>query len=72
MNNRNRTSTGNVDHLGVCYDEIQNRYIAQILDGNGKRHSKSFSVNKYGKERALLLAKVARSELEYQYWDVDQ
>jgi hypothetical protein len=74
MNARNRTSRRNstVDHLGVCYDEINNCYKAQILDGNGKRHSKSFSVKKYGKERALLLAKVARSELEYQYWDVDQ
>jgi hypothetical protein len=69
MNNRNTTSYGNVDGVGISYNKANDCYIASLTDNNGKRHKKSFSCNKYGKVRALLLAKVARSNMEYEYWD---
>lgn len=60
MNNRNRRPTGSIKFTGVSYTPELNRYIATITTDDNTRLSKSFSLNKYGKERALILAKSQR------------
>lgn len=55
---RTRNSTGIV---GISINK-GNQYNAEIIDIDGNRRSKSFSINKYGKEKALYLAAKARYE----------
>lgn len=46
---------------GVCM-KGGNRWVAQWLDHDGKRHTKSFSINKYGVEESKALATKTRDE----------
>jgi hypothetical protein len=54
-NNRSKSETTNAIELGVTYSEKDNAYKARIKQ-DGKEYSKQFSVKKYGKEKALMLA----------------
>jgi hypothetical protein len=45
---------------GLIYYKNEQSWQAQWVDGDGKRRSRRFSENKYGKLRAKLLAKDAR------------
>lgn len=67
MNNRNRSSTGLVDFTGISYSAYDNRYVASIVNDDDVRLTKSFSINKYGKKQALLLAKSQRRLWECQF-----
>lgn len=57
---RKDNSTGT---KGITYEKGK-RYKAEWCDLNGKKHSKSFSINKYGKEEAKRLATEFRLSIE--------
>lgn len=67
MNNCNRTPIGSVNFTGVCFDKKENMYRAAVRENNGKRIQKAYSINKYGKDFALLLAKTWREEQTRKY-----
>lgn len=50
---------------GVC--KSKNRYRAFWYDNNKKKHSKSFSILKYGEEKAFSLATQFRLDMELKY-----
>lgn len=67
MNNRNRSPSGSVNFTGISYSPKENRYIATIVNDEDIRLTKSFSINKYGKKQALILAKSQRRLWECQF-----
>ncbi len=52
---------------GVCFDESNNRWVAQWNDNNMKQKTKSFSINKYGADQAKQMAIDHRKAMELQY-----
>ncbi len=58
------SSRSNTGVIGVSFSEKSNRYFASWTDARGKPSTVSFSVKKYGKEKAFKLACAKRKEGE--------
>ncbi len=58
------SSRSNTGVRGVSFSEKSNRYFASWTDAKGKLSTVSFSVKKYGKEKAFKLACAKRKEGE--------
>ncbi|PID41117.1 MAG: hypothetical protein CR981_04650 [Proteobacteria bacterium] len=58
------TSRSNTGVRGVSFSEKSNRYFASWTDARGRLSNVSFSVKKYGKEKAFKLACAKREEGE--------
>ncbi len=58
------SSRSNTGVRGVSFSEKSNRYFASWTDAKGKLSTVSFSVKKYGKEKAFQLACAKRKEGE--------
>jgi hypothetical protein len=65
MNSRNSSCFGQVKHKGIHING--HYYTARIVNDDGYRVSKSYSVNKYGNEKALKLAIMWRTLKEHEY-----
>jgi len=66
-NNKNTSKQISVLFRGVHLGKKQNYWISKYIDTEGKRKSKSFSINKYGNKQALKLAVEARYQAELLY-----
>ena len=65
--NKNPQKNNKSGIIGVRHNTRENVWTARIADNNSKRHSKSFSVNKYGHEEAKAMAIAWRKAKEKEY-----
>lgn len=64
---RNKQTNNTSKIIGVCHKKSINCFVAQWRDINKNQCEKSFSINKYGYDEALRLAKNARLEAMKKY-----
>ena len=65
MNSRNSSCYGLINHKGIHMNGVY--YTARIVNDNGYRVSKSYSINKYGNDKALKLAIMWRTLKEHEF-----